>query len=194
MRPAILAAIVATCLSISPVIAQTLPVQSMLASNAPAQSAPTQDASLPRSAMRATTFKAGTIITNLGILSYATGGLAGGVALTAFMTASSWVVYTLNDYAWDRYAPRSTMPNANASFDTRADLWRTTKKFLTYKPVTASITIASLYAYTGSPAVAVVYGTAAAVTNTVVFYANNLAWDYYDWYARRPIVVATRKP
>ncbi len=194
MRPAILAAIMAVCLSISPVVAQTVPVQGAPSSSSPAQIAPAQDASLTRSAMRATTFKVGTTITNFGILTYAAGGLVGGVALTAFVTASSWLLYTANDYVWDRYSPPPAKQTADQAFDANADVWRTTKKFLTYKPIIGTLKILSIYAYTGSRSVALIYGTATIMTNTVVFYANNLAWDYYDWHASRPLIVAGTKP
>ena len=57
-----------------------------------------------------------------------------------------------------------------------------------------SLKILSIYAYTGSRSVALIYGTATIMTNTVVFYANNLAWDYYDWRASRPLIVADTRP
>jgi uncharacterized membrane protein len=49
-----------------------------------------------------------------------------------------------------------------------------------------------LYAYTGSLAVTTIFGTASILTNTVVFYANNMAWDLYDWYAGSPVLIAKR--
>src|SRR6185312_7447223 len=67
--------------------------------------APANNASLTHSALKATTFKVGSTVTNLAVLSVATGGVAGGAALATFMLASSWVIYTANDYAWDTYSP-----------------------------------------------------------------------------------------
>ncbi len=46
--------------------------------------------------------------------------------------------------------------------------------------------LTTLYLYTASASVALVFGTATVVANTAVFYANNLAWDYYDWYRSSP--------
>lgn len=172
MRAALLAACVAGCASIAPALAQSVPVP-----------AAASEASLSHSAMKATTFKLGTIVTNLSILSVAAGGLVGGAALTAFMTVTSWAIYTANDYAWDTYSPPPAKQDASQSFDAGSDVWRNTGKYLTYKPVIASIKLASLYVYTGSPAIMLVFGTASVLTNTAVFYANNVAWDYYDWYA-----------
>ena len=71
-------------------------------------------------------------------------------------------------------------------FDATADVWRNTGKFLTYKPVIASIKLASLYVVTGSAAVTTIIGAASIMTNTVVFYVNNVAWDWYDWYSSKP--------
>ncbi len=184
MRPALLAAVLASGLSMTPAVAQTAPAPGVT---------PTKDASLSHSALKATTFKAGTVIANLSILSYAAGGMVGGVALTAFMTASSWVIYTLNDYAWDSYAPPMKQ-DADGSFDASSDVWRNTKKYLTYKPVVASLKLASVYVYTASAPVALVFGTASVLTNTAVFYVNNVAWDFYDWYAGPPPVAAAVKP
>jgi len=147
---------------------------------------PAHSASLGHSALKATTFKVGSTVTNLAVLSYAAGGFVGGAALATFMLASSWVIYTANDYLWDTYSPPPTKRTEDQSFDTTADVWRNTGKFLTYKPVIASIKLAALYAYTSSAAVAVVFGTASILTNTGVFYVNNLAWDWYDWYAATP--------
>ena len=42
---------------------------------------------------------------------------------------------------------------AGEAFDAGADVWRNTAKFLTYKPVVASLKLASLYVYTGSAAI-----------------------------------------
>jgi uncharacterized membrane protein len=185
--PALAAAILAGLLSLSPALAQTAPVQGIVGQITLAEIAPSNDASLTHSAFKATTFKLGTTVTNLTLLSYATGGVVGGVALTAFITASSWLLYTANDYAWDTYDPPPPKLAANESFDASGDVWRNTKKFLTFKPVIASLKVASLFVWTGSVATTAVFGTAAIVTNTAVFYVNNVAWDFYDWYVAPPV-------
>jgi uncharacterized membrane protein len=147
-------------------------------------------ASLTHSALKATTFKIGSTATNLGILSYAAGGIVGGAGLTAFMLGSSWLLYTANDYLWDAYAPPPVKQTEDQGFDATADVWRNTEKFATYKPVIASVKFAALYAYTSSATIAAVFGTASVLTNTAVFYLNNVAWDAYDWYAARPPTAA----
>ena len=63
-----------------------------------------QESSLGHSALKATTFKVGSTIVNLVLLSRAADGIVGGAALTAFMTVSSWAIYTANDYLWDSYS------------------------------------------------------------------------------------------
>jgi len=161
----------------------------------PPAHAPTGGASLSHSALKATTFKAGSTAVNLAILSYATGTVVGDVALSAFILGTSWVIYTANDYVWDSYSPPPVKQAASESFDATADVWRNTWKFLTYKPIIGSIKVASIYLYTGSAAVAGVFGTATIVTNTAVFYANNMAWDLYDWYAgAKPNMLVAKQP
>ncbi len=155
--------------------------------------APGNNASLTHSALKATTFKVGSTATNLAILSYAAGGIVGGAALTTFMLGASLVLYTANDYAWDSYAPPPTKQTEQQAFDATADVWRNTGKFVTYKPMIASIKLAALYAYTGSAGVTAVFGTASIFTNTVVFYANNMAWDFYDWYAAPPALATAAR-
>jgi uncharacterized membrane protein len=161
----------------------------------PPAAAQKSTASLSHSALKATTFKAGSTAVNLAVLSYATGTVVGGVALSAFILGASWVIYTANDYVWDSYSPPPVKQAANESFDATADVWRNTGKFLTYKPIIASIKLASIYVYTGSAAIAGVFGLATVVTNTGVFYANNMAWDFYDWYAGAPAnIVVAKQP
>lgn len=152
--------------------------------------APANAASLGHSALKATTFKIGSTVSNLALLSYATGDFVGGTALAGFMLGASWVIYTANDYLWDTYSPPPAKETASQEFDASADVWRNTGKFLTYKPIVASLKLASLYYYTGSAATAAVFGTASILTNTVVFYANNMAWDLRDWYANQPVAPA----
>jgi uncharacterized membrane protein len=169
--------IVLAWLAASPALAQ---------SEAASGAAPANGASLTHSALKATTFKVGSTATNIAVLSYAAGGIAGGAVLTTFMLASSWALYTANDYLWDSYAPPATKQSESEEFDAGADVWRNTGKFLTYKPVIASIKLGALYVYTGSAAIAATFGTASILTNTAVFYVNNVAWDLYDWYAVAP--------
>ncbi len=57
---------------------------------------------------------------------------------------------------------------------------------MTGKPVVASIKIAAVYVYTGSVVTALVYGTAATAGASVIFFVNNVAWDFYDQMAAPP--------
>jgi uncharacterized membrane protein len=139
-------------------------------------------ASLSHSAVKATTFKVATVVTNLAIFSAGTGSVVGGTLLTAFNVSKSWALFTANDYAWDTWFPSNANKDAGKEFNVKDSFWRTTGKFLTYKPVDTAVKFASIYLYTGSAAVMLVYGTASAVMNTGVFYANDVAWDYYEWW------------
>lgn len=149
-----------------------------------ADTAAPPDASLRHSALKATTYKAGTTVVNFAIFTYAAGGAAGGATLAVIALGASWTLYTVNDYLWDRLAPPRKREDGVA-FDTQADVWRNTKKFMTYKPAIAAFKYATVYAYTGSVVTTAVAGTATVLVNTVVFYANNVAWDYYDWWRGR---------
>jgi uncharacterized membrane protein len=195
MRSMLLAGIAASFLSIGSAMAQTAPGSSDLLRLAGSpEAAQDQGASLSRSALKATTFKVGSTATNVALLSYAAGGLVGGIALSGFMLAASWVLFTANDYVWDSIEPPPTKQTADQSFDAGAETWMTTKKFLTFKPMIAAVKLAALYTYTGSAQIMLVFGTAAILTNTVVFYANNIAWDWYDWYAASPPSATAARP
>jgi uncharacterized membrane protein len=188
-------AVVAGCSMALPAVGQTaLNAPTAVTTAEPPVPAPAENASVARSAMKATTFKAGSTAVNLAILSYATGGVAGGALLATFQLAASWVMYTANDYLWDKYSPPPPK-QPGQKFDTNAELWRTTEKYMTYKPVIAMVKLATLYAYTGSARVTAVFGGATIVANGLVFYVNNMAWDLYDWYfvpAPPPAVRADR--
>ena len=146
-------------------------------------------ASLQHSALKATTYKAGTTLVNFAVLSAAAGGASGGAALAAIALGASWTLYTVNDYLWDRFDPPPPKQQADEAFRPGEDAWRNTKKFMTYKPAIAAFKYATVYAYTGSITAALVYGSATVLANTGVFYANNVAWDLYDWYTA-PVRVA----
>lgn len=182
-RRALCATALAACLSTGSAIAQT---SSAPAASIPAAPAGSTGASLSHSALKATTFKVAATITGWFIYSAAAGGVAGGTALTAFTTVGSWLLYTGNDYLWDTYAPPPARQVPGQSFDKAEDAWRTTKKFLTYTPAVMTLAWGSIYVYTGSAATMLTFGAAMTVVKTSVFYANNIAWDYYDWYVSAP--------
>jgi uncharacterized membrane protein len=135
-------------------------------------------ASFAHSGLRTVTYEFGNTLNNFVFLSAGVGGVAGGALLTVFNTLQSWTVYTTNDYFWEKFYPRQA--SSTDSFDPRQSFWRTTLKYMTGKPIVASIKIAAIYVYTGSAAVALAYGTAATMGASVVFFANNVAWDFYD--------------
>jgi len=165
---------------------------SLLAPVAPAWSAAPPDpapaqactspakASLAHSGVKQVTYEIGNTLNNFGFLTIGVGTLSSGVALTAFNTLQSWTVYTTNDYLWEKYDPWKTRNEDAVSFDVRRSFWRTTLKYMTGKPVVASIKIAALYVVTGSAVTAFAYGIAATAGASVIFFMNNLAWDYYD--------------
>jgi uncharacterized membrane protein len=186
----LIAGLLAASICVPPVAAQTAPVAAPGA--AAGQGGTTRGAaSLTSSAAKATTFKIATVVTNMVIFSAGTASLAGGTLLTAFNVTKSWLLYTANDYAWDAYAPLEKKPEgASEGFDASASAWRTTEKFLTYKPVDTAIKFASIYLWTESVPAMVIMGTASSVANSAIFYANNFAWDLYDW-SRAPPALAT---
>jgi uncharacterized membrane protein len=186
MRHTWLAAMVVCGFSTGAALAQGVPRPSVVPDQSrEAETAPWPHASLEHSALKATTFKAGSTAVNFAIFTYATGGVVGGATVALAALGASWTLYTANDYLWDRFSPPPPR-SADAAFDTPADVWRNTKKFMTYKPVIAAFKYATVYVYTGSAATTAVAGTAAILVNAVVFYANNIGWDYYEWWYTRP--------
>jgi uncharacterized membrane protein len=137
--------------------------------------------SLTHSAAKATTYNVVVIVADLFIFSAGAGGIVGGGVLTAFNVAKSLFLYTANDYAWDTYFPSNTSQEGSSEFDPTQSVWRTTEKFLTYKPVSTAIKFASIFVYTGSASAMFIYGAASEVVNVGAFYLNNFAWDVYDW-------------
>jgi uncharacterized membrane protein len=146
--------------------------------------APSAKASLAHSGLKTATYEVANTIDNFFFLTAGAGDLWAGTLLTAFNTAQSFTVYTVNDYFWEKYNPRPV--SQDGSFDAGQSAWRTTLKYMTGKPIVASIKIAALYAYTGSAATAFAFGGAATAGASVIFFVNNLAWDYYDSWAGGP--------
>lgn len=164
------------------IVGMASPARSAGPADAPAQPATGSDASLGHAAAKATTFKIGAFVVNMVVFSAGTGSVVGGTLLTVFNVSKSWGLFTANDYLWDRYFPTEANKDSGKSFDAKASFWRNTGKFLTYKPVDTIIKFASIYLYTGSASVMLIYGSASSILNTGVFYGNNIAWDLYDWW------------
>jgi hypothetical protein len=53
----------------------------------------------------------------------------------------------VNDYFWEKLYP--PVLSKDGSFDAQQSAWRTTLKYMTGKPVVASIKVAAIYLYTG---------------------------------------------
>jgi uncharacterized membrane protein len=194
LRLIILIAAVATGLTVGRAEAQPLSGQTSTNQTGASQTgasraaaASPSDVSMSHSALKAATFKVGTIVTNLGLLSAATGGVVAGTVLTAIDTAASMVVYTANDYLWDSYDPPPVKQAVDQSLDKADEAWRTTRKFLTFKPAVIAISWGLIYAYTGSATTMMVFGTASTLTKSALFYINNFAWDAYDWRTAKPV-------
>ena len=141
------------------------------------------EASVSHAAAKGLTFRIGSILKHILIFSVGTGSVTAGGALTVITAASGYVVYTTNDYVWDWYSPNTNLAANNAKFNTSQSLWRNTEKYFTLKPVEMAVTWSLIYAYTGSWAAALAMGSASAIAGPLVFYANNVAWDWYDWYS-----------
>jgi uncharacterized membrane protein len=107
--------------------------------------------------------------------------IAGGI-LTAGLFALGVVVYPTNEYLWDQLSPNTNRQLDNEKFDVSASLWRTTKKYVTFKTGIITSKFVWVYAYTGSVAATAVMGTTVSLVLPAIFYTNSVAWDWYDWY------------
>jgi uncharacterized membrane protein len=185
VSPTIAAVLLASCFYLSPAAAQTVPPLDIAPGQAesPAAAQP-GGSSLSHSALKAITYKIGTTAANITILSAAAGSLLAGTALTALVTTASLVVYAVNDHLWESYVPPPVKQDDIHQFDMTDEFWRTSEKFMTYKATTIwikAVKLASVYGYTGSTTTTLAAITASTVVNAGIFYANNFAWDYYDW-------------
>ena len=119
----------------------------------------------------------------MAIFTVGSGSLATGAVLTAGSIATASAIYPINEFVWDSYSPNTNLKANNESFDAQASLWRNTAKWLTFKGGIATAKFALIYAVTGSPAATAVMGTATSTALPAVYFVNNMAWDWYDWYA-----------
>ena len=156
----------------------------------PAAASPpaTMEASLGHSALRATTFKAGTTFLNVGVLSFALGSATDALILSLGIGATAWTIYTANGYLWDYFDP-PPVPLPGQPYDPEASAIRTTKKFATVKPIAVADKFVWLYFYTGSAMTTATWGTLTAAINLGYYYVNEMVWDWYDWttYAAEPL-------
>ena len=202
MPPALFAAFMAMWLILSPAAAQTMPPPGAPPAAAPAETgspdaAKASSGSVSHSVLKAITYKVTTTTVGLTIYSVAAGGVAAGAALEAFGLVASMAVYTANDYLWTSNVPPPVKQDESQSLNVKDEFWKTTKKYLTYRVSTIwikAIKMAALYAYTGSAATTLVAGSAASLLAAGVFYANNMAWDYYDFDTAPPSQAAPPPP
>ena len=146
--------------------------------------------SFAHSSLRTLTYEVGATLNNFVFLSLATGSVVTGGGLTAFNTLQSWTVFTINDYLWNLYSPPQIQREGEA-FDAEESLRRTSWKYLTGKPVVTFNKILAISLYTGSLSTGLFYGLSAATGSSVIFFLNNIAWDYYSHLAMQvPSLVA----
>jgi hypothetical protein len=117
------------------------------------------------------------------VFSIGTGSLLSGAVLSTGYLAIGLTIYPINEFFWDYFDPNTNLRVNNANFDTAASFWRTTGKYLTFKTGTTISKVVMLYAYTGSVYSTATMSVVTAAALPFVFYANNMAWDWYDWYS-----------
>jgi uncharacterized membrane protein len=147
---------------------------------------PAKAASAVGSTLRATTYKIGTALVNLVGYTYAFGSVVDAGMLSVASGTIAWASYIGLDYAWDTFYPLPAKQTADQAFDTSAQAWHTTLKWLTYKPLALAEKYGVLYVYTGSLAATLGWGSALAFANAGFFYVNDIMWDWYDWQAMPP--------
>jgi hypothetical protein len=128
------------------------------------------------------TFKLGTAAMWAVIGLVGTGSVIDAGVFSVFSTLSSYTVYVANDYFWDHLFPAPAAA-VEKSFDASASAWRNTWKYLTFKPTINLINWTALYLYMGSFAASFPMSLTATLTVPVIFYSNNMIWDWYDFHS-----------
>ena len=144
------------------------------------------EASVSHAAAKGITLRVASALKKLAIFSSGTGSLTTGAMLTVITTVSGYVIYVANEYLWDLGVPNTNVRVNNESFDTLTSIWRNTAKYLTLKPVGMAVSWSIIYWYTGSWTATLAMGSISSLTGPLLFYANNLAWDWYDWSTAPP--------
>ena len=140
-------------------------------------------ASLGHSTMKGLTLKVINGLAAMAVFTTGTGSLVAGSVLSAAVAASSFAVFVINDYLWDKYFPNTNLAANNQSFSPFWSLSRNTAKYLTFKPTVVTADWTVIYLYTGSWAATLTMGPAYSILSPLTFYTNNVAWDWYDWYS-----------
>ncbi|MEJ0016798.1 MAG: hypothetical protein WDN25_09545 [Acetobacteraceae bacterium] len=194
------AAVTAVYLGLCPVIAHAADPAGQAAAEADTAAG---EPSVGRAAAKGLTFKTASALKKVLIYSLGTGSLAAGGTLTAITTVTSYATYVANDYLWDSWSPdqKAAAGTGDGSFDASSSFWRNTTKYLTQKPVAMATSWSIVYLYTGSWTATVAMSSLSSLTGPAVFYANNMAWDWYDWYTKpapqeppkpQPVLVGAR--
>jgi len=144
------------------------------------------EASVSHSAAKGITLKAMSVTAGTVIYAIGTGSLAAGGLLSVINGAGSYVIYVTNEYLWDYYSPNTNVSANNASFQTTSSLTRNTKKYLTFKPAVTVLNVGTIYWFSETLAATAGMSAGAIFMLPVVFYANNVLWDWYDWHGVPP--------
>jgi uncharacterized membrane protein len=126
----------------------------------------------------------------LTVFGTGTGSLVTGGVLAAAVAASSFTVFVANDYIWDQVFPNTNLAANNQSFNGIWSVGRNTAKFLTFKPAVVAVDWSVIYLYTGSLASTLTMGPAYSILSPLTFYANNVVWDWYDWWSTPAVAAA----
>lgn len=177
----------------------------LLAANAAAAQAPqavVPDAAVQQTAKpsvshafaKAMTLKAGAATLAGTIFYAATGNVVDTSVLLVLGNIGATGIYMANDYLWDHFSPNTNLSANNEGFDAVGSAWRNTAKYLTFKPAMTAWSLGTTYLYTGSAATTVTVGSVGFFAFPVMFYANNMAWDWYDWYSASPSAAPPAAP
>ena len=178
MRSTVIASVLAVpLLAAAPAFAQPTP---------PVEQASALTPTLSHTFAKATTLNAASAVVYVSIFALGTGDLASAAALTAGSAAATYTIYPANEYLWDHYFPAHPATAENGSFDVAASLWRNTAKYVTWKASIVGAKFSWIYAYTGSFTSMLTLGGATSLALPATFYANNVAWDWYDWLQQQP--------
>lgn len=140
-------------------------------------------ASLAHAAAKGVTLKIGTGLAAMAVFYAGTGSVAASSVLSTIIIGTSYTVFVANDYIWDHYFPNTNVAANNQSFSTLSSLGRNTLKFLTFKPSVLLADWTAIYLYTGSWVATFAMGSAWSLVTPLVFYGNNVGWDWYDWWS-----------
>jgi len=160
-------------------LGQTAPVDSASTTQAEANAGP----STSRILLKTATLQTAVGVTATAIYALGTGSLYSGAILAAVTMPAGLLTYPVNEYLWDFFSPPQWEAKDNTEFDATGSVVRNTWKYLTFKTGVATLKFGALYLYTGSGVATMTMGTISTLIFPVIYYANNIGWDWYDWYS-----------